>query len=90
MTTVCNIFRQIGEFANDYIEVRRDYTDWMPLGDPRSEQATEVPDSFSNGDQHGQLDLQPKVHHTGKEEPPLEPIPEKFGDGVMSEATEAP
>lgn len=89
---VCDILRQIGEFANDYIEVRRDYTDWMPLGDPRSEQATEVPTTeiYPNGDKDGQPDLQPNVHHNGTEEPHLEPIPEKFGDGVIPEVIEAP
>lgn len=67
--------------------MQRDYSDWTAFGDPRSEQVTEVPttDTYSNGDRHGQPDLQLKV-----EEPPLEPIPEKFGDEVTSEAMEIP
>ncbi|KAG8220137.1 ammonium transporter [Butyriboletus roseoflavus] len=78
---------EIGEFANDYIEVLRDYSDWMAYDGPRSEQAIEVPttDTYSNGDRQGQPDLQLKV-----EEPPLESVPEKFGDEVTSEATQTP
>lgn len=84
--------QQIGEFANDYIEVRRDYSDWTVLGQPMSEQGSEVPtmDTYTHGDQHGQPDSQQEVCRRGKEEPPLEPIPEKSVDDATSEGTETP
>lgn len=84
--------QQIGEFANDYIEVRRDYSDWTPLGNAMSEQATEVPtpDTYLYGDRHGHSDLQQEIHRRIKEEPSLDPIQEKSADEVTSEVTEAP
>ncbi|KAN0100945.1 Ammonium transporter AmtB-like domain containing protein [Tylopilus felleus] len=74
---------EIGEFANDYIEVRRDYSDWTALG-PLSEIASEAPTvdiTYTHGDP------QQEVHRRGnlKEDPLLEPIPEKTVDEVTSE-----
>jgi Amt family ammonium transporter len=84
-----NALQQIGEFANDYIEVRRDYSDWTALGKTMSEQATEVPtpDTYLYGDRNGHPDLQQELHRRGKEEPPLDPILEKSTDEVASEVT---
>jgi len=84
---------EIGEFANDYIEVRRDYSDWTMPGKAISDQASEVPtaDTYNIGERHGQPDCEPKeeIHHTVKDETSLEPIVEKCGDdwGVPSEVT---
>jgi len=77
---------EIGEFANDYIEVQRDYSDWTALGN--NGQASEVPtvDTYLHGDPHGQPDLQ-EVHRKDKEEPPLNSIQEKSVDEVASEVT---
>lgn len=71
---------QIGEFANDYIEVRRDYTDWTAIGDAMSERASEVPttDTYANM-------VLGQTQHGGKEDPPLESIPEKTGDDAIAE-----
>ncbi|KAH0838634.1 ammonium transporter [Lanmaoa asiatica] len=79
---------EIGEFANDYIEVRRDYSDWTAVGDPMSEKPSEVPttETYTNGDRHTQPDLPPIIHC--KEEASFEHIPEKSGDEVVSECTE--
>ena len=38
---------QIGEFATDYVEVRRDYTDWTPVYDK------DMPAPPTAGDRHG-------------------------------------
>ena len=78
--------QQIGEFANDYIEVQRDYSDWTALGN--NGQVSEAPtvDTYLHGDPHGQPDLQ-EAHHKDKEEPPLDSIQEKSVDEVASEAT---
>ena len=55
-----------------------------------SERASEVPttDTYTNGDRHEQPELQSKVHRRGKEDPPLESIPEKSGDESTSEVVE--
>ncbi|KAG6371600.1 ammonium transporter [Boletus reticuloceps] len=76
---------EIGEFAHDYIEVRRDYTDWTAVGKPVSEQASEVPttDTYTHGDRQDQ-----EVHGKGRESPPLDLIPEKSVDQETSEVTE--
>ncbi|KAH0838633.1 ammonium transporter [Lanmaoa asiatica] len=78
---------EIGEFANDYIEVRRDYSDWTAVGDPMSEKPSEVPttETYTNGDRHGQPDLPPIIHC--KEEASFEHISEKSGDEEASECT---
>ena len=47
---------QIGEFATDYIEVRRDYTDWTPPYHPKDEIEPETPPAA--GDRHGVPDVQ--------------------------------
>jgi Amt family ammonium transporter len=43
---------EIGEFANDYIEVRRDFMDWTTFGD-----GVGAHRPSANGDRHGQPDL---------------------------------
>lgn len=43
---------QIGEFANDYIEIRRDYTDGMAPFDS-SEKSKTVVQHVAAGDRHG-------------------------------------
>ncbi len=44
----CN---QIGEFVSDYVEVRRDYTDWTPLYEKPKPSIHEV--LSTAGDRHG-------------------------------------
>jgi len=54
---------EIGEFANDYIEVRRQFTDWTPPPEGSSEKysqfTTEV--HVAAGDRHGQPDTAPHM-----------------------------
>ena len=78
--------QQIGEFANDYIEVRREYTDWTTFSNSMNGQAPEMlmTDIYIHGDQQGKADLQQEVHH---EELSLEPIPEKPVEEVAFEGT---
>ncbi|KAF8845456.1 ammonium transporter [Paxillus ammoniavirescens] len=66
---------EIGEFANDYIEVRRDYSDWTTFGDRVSDRAS-VPtaDTFTGGEHP---DLEQKAHRLHIEDPNLETISEK-------------
>jgi len=71
--------QQIGEFANDYIEVRRDYSDWTAVGNPMTEVPTR--DTYLHGDRNEQ-----EAHLRDKEEPPLEAILEKSVDDMTSEA----
>ena len=84
---VRDLLQQIGEYANDYIEVRRDYSDRtaLELG-PLSDKAFEM-QMMDITHTHG--DTQQEVHHRGnlKEDPPLELIPEKTVDEVTSETT---
>lgn len=47
---------QIGEFANDYIEVRRDYTDWTPAHKHKGSDTGQVP--IAAGDRHARPDVQ--------------------------------
>lgn len=55
--------RQIGEFATDYIEVRRNYTDWTPPADGKPEcsdtkvSETDSHTPFAAGDRHARPDL---------------------------------
>jgi len=61
---------EIGEFANDYIEVRREYTDWTGAstksdGDKNITVETHV----AAGDRHGRPDIDPHTHsHMEKEQ----------------------
>ncbi|TFK57562.1 ammonium transporter [Heliocybe sulcata] len=57
---------EIGEFANDYIEVRRDFTDWTPA--PAGSQGRKFSPSgetfnsethFAAGDRHGHTETEP-------------------------------
>ncbi|KAG9314695.1 ammonium transporter [Chiua virens] len=82
---------EIGEFANDYIEVRRDYSDWTALGDRMSVQVSEVPttETIDIGNRHGQLDSQLKDYLKAKEEFMLESIPEKMVNEVTTQVGEA-
>ncbi|TFY56541.1 hypothetical protein EVG20_g8888 [Dentipellis fragilis] len=43
----------IGEFATDYIEVRRDYTDWTARPDISNEKIPEAPHPVAAGNRHG-------------------------------------
>ncbi|EIW86366.1 ammonium transporter [Coniophora puteana RWD-64-598 SS2] len=57
---------EIGEFANDYIEVRRDYKDWTPPSQDRFSTPSSEPASDSTvaaGDRHGQPDQAYKDRH---------------------------
>ncbi|KAF9243753.1 ammonium transporter [Melanogaster broomeanus] len=60
---------EIGEFANDYIEVRRDFADWTAPGDRVNEHLS-VPTThtYASGDRHGRPDVQQKVHRLRLEE----------------------
>ncbi|KAA1468454.1 ammonium transporter [Dentipellis sp. KUC8613] len=44
---------QIGEFATDYIEVRRDYTDWTARPDISNEKIPDAPHPVAAGNRHG-------------------------------------
>ncbi|KAF9229708.1 ammonium transporter [Gyrodon lividus] len=69
---------EIGEFANDYIEVRRDYSDWTALGNLISERVSlPTTDTSTGSDHHEQPYLQQKAHHVCMEESNLETISEK-------------
>ncbi|KAJ3507453.1 hypothetical protein NLJ89_g6297 [Agrocybe chaxingu] len=72
---------EIGEFASDYIELRRDVADCSTFGFPRQEESPFK--EFKNGDatneRHAQ-DTVPNGHHHQSEEP-LEPISEKPENG---------
>ena len=76
--------QQIGEFANDYIEARRDYTDWTAPSNSMSEQAPGVlvTDICIYGNRQGKADRQQEVHH---ESSSLEHIPEKSVEEVAFE-----
>ncbi|CCM06402.1 uncharacterized protein FIBRA_08662 [Fibroporia radiculosa] len=55
------IWLQIGEFANDYIEVRRDYTDWTPAyARKASDTGSQAP--LAAGDRHARPDWGPHDH----------------------------
>ncbi|KAI6136961.1 ammonium transporter [Pisolithus sp. B1] len=60
---------EIGEFANDYIEVRRHFTDWSAFGD-------RMADSVAS-EMGGLPDLQKDGHRLRLEDPTLEIIQEK-------------
>ncbi len=74
---------QIGEFASDYIEVRRDFTDWTPPYHQKGEIEPESP--AVAGDRHGVPDTQLRengaAHSNGEAKPgangALPPISEK-------------
>jgi len=56
---------EIGEFANDYIEVRRDFMDWTPspggMQDEKESNAT-TETHVTVGDRHGRPDVGPHAH----------------------------
>jgi Amt family ammonium transporter len=54
---------QIGEFANDYVEVRRDFTDWTPAP-PRDEHKLNgvTTHATAAGDRHGIPEVGPGVY----------------------------
>jgi len=54
---------QIGEFANDYIEVRRDYTDWTPAYKRKESDGSQAP--FAAGDRHARPDVSMWNSHDG-------------------------
>lgn len=65
-------FVQIGEFATDYIEVRRDYDDWTPpaavekswkANGGYDSDATNHAVPVAAGDRHGRPDLSADHHH---------------------------
>lgn len=50
---------QIGEFANDYVEVRRDFTDWTPAptrSDSNKKTWSAIDEQVAAGDRHGAPD----------------------------------
>ena len=51
--SLADIAIQIGEFATDYIEVRRDYTDWTPQYQKKSEADSELEAPPAAGNRHG-------------------------------------
>ncbi|CDO72728.1 hypothetical protein BN946_scf184990.g11 [Trametes cinnabarina] len=56
---------EIGEFATDYIEVRRDYLDWSPAYHPKDTDSDAVP---AAGDRHGVPDVElSTIHANGHE-----------------------
>ncbi|KAI6133381.1 ammonium transporter [Pisolithus croceorrhizus] len=65
---------EIGEFANDYIEVRRHFTDWSAFGD-------RMADSVAS-EMGGLPDLQKDGHRLRLEDPTLEIIQEKNAEIV--------
>ncbi|KDQ54836.1 hypothetical protein JAAARDRAFT_350754 [Jaapia argillacea MUCL 33604] len=70
----------IGEFATDYIEVRRDYADWTPLGNVSNEKRDESVTSQTHlaaGDRHGRPDISPKPRGRQGNGAALEPVNEK-------------
>jgi len=58
---------QIGEFANDYIEVRRDFTDWTPAYDSETAQQAGLPPAAA-GDRHGRPETSAHKSHPHKME----------------------
>lgn len=56
-------FGKIGEFASDYIEVRRDYTDWTPLYSGKAQADFETQAPPAAGDRHGVPDSQISRQH---------------------------
>ncbi|KAF7971840.1 hypothetical protein HWV62_19859 [Athelia sp. TMB] len=79
---------EIGEFANDYIEVRRDFMDWTPpAGIQDDKYSNSVETHVAAGDRHARSDLGPHAHsqlngHTNEDNfhanlpPNLSPIDE--------------
>ena len=61
---------QIGEFANDYIEVRREYTDWSGASTKYDkDRNTTVETHVAAGDRHGRPDIDLQTHsHVKKEQ----------------------
>ncbi|KAI0076227.1 ammonium transporter [Panus rudis PR-1116 ss-1] len=70
---------QIGEFATDYVEVRRDYTDWTP---PYGREHLSPP--AAAGDRHGRVELSASSFNQDSQHKQngngLDPISEKPGD----------
>ncbi|KAI0358991.1 ammonium transporter [Trametes cingulata] len=66
---------EIGEFASDYIEVRRDYMDWTP---PYRAKADSDRDSDAPlpaaGDRHGVPDVAVAPAHRGRDEVPMQQL----------------
>lgn len=65
---------QIGEFASDYIEVRRDYLDWSPQYRGKADSDSEAPTAA--GDRHGVPDVE--VTHG---DVPMQRIDSKHANG---------
>lgn len=53
---------QIGEFASDYIEVRRDYLDWTPTYNGKTDSESDSPTAA--GDRHGVPDVEVTHAHS--------------------------
>lgn len=64
------VLRQIGEFASDYIEVRRDYTDWTP---PYNHSDADSNEPIAAGDRHARPDTNGWGHHRDNLRPQPEP-----------------
>lgn len=56
---------KIGEFANDYIEIRRDFLDWAPPVTPGGLGSANDDDTrkghYAAGDRHGKPDHSPSI-----------------------------
>ena len=87
---------QIGEFANDYIEVRREYTDWTGAQTKSDEDRNVTAEvHMVAGDRHGRPDIghsRMRKEQTGDDEPHengLTPIDEKSAPPNGSTQTES-
>jgi len=71
---------EIGEFANDYIELRREYTDAVAPFDAASKEQSPMHEHVAAGDRHGHPDLQASSKPDGEMQR-TESIPEKQENG---------
>lgn len=79
--------RQIGEFATDYIEVRRNYTDWTPPVDRKGSDTkvseTDSHTPFAAGDRHARPDLSMSSSRRASRERERSASVDRGGEGVL-------
>ncbi|KAI6032079.1 ammonium transporter [Pisolithus microcarpus] len=72
---------EIGEYANDYVEVRRHFYDLSALGEHKGDPSAS--DLFVSGDKNGSSNLRKSVHRLRLEDSTQETIHEKNVDTVI-------
>ncbi|CAL1696594.1 unnamed protein product [Somion occarium] len=75
---------QIGEFANDYVEVRRDYTDWTLVYD------SAAPAPATAGDRHGRPETSSSLSRDAANKPRANGVANGNANGGLSSISEKP